>query len=109
MLEHTHTGTEMTCVLTGSFSHEAGHYGPGDFDLGDESVNHNVGVPDRVKIAFAWSRCMENYDWPGSSALSYSHSFGCKTLELTHGEHARGGRFQERLSCPLGYPPSVYR
>jgi putative transcriptional regulator len=42
MLEHTHTGTEMTCVLTGSFSHEAGHYGPGDFDLGDESVNHNV-------------------------------------------------------------------
>jgi len=44
MLEHTHTGTEMTCVLTGSFSHEAGQYGPGDFDLGDETVKHNVMV-----------------------------------------------------------------
>ena len=44
MLEHTHTGTEMTCVLTGSFSHEAGNYSPGDFDLGDGTVNHNVMV-----------------------------------------------------------------
>ena len=44
MLEHTHTGMEMTCVLTGCFSHEAGHYGPGDFDLGDDSMRHNVMV-----------------------------------------------------------------
>jgi len=44
MLEHTHTGTEMTCVLTGSFSHDAGTFGPGDFDLGDETMNHNVMV-----------------------------------------------------------------
>jgi putative transcriptional regulator len=44
MLEHTHTGTEMTCVLTGSFSHEAGNYSPGDFDLGDNTMNHNVTV-----------------------------------------------------------------
>jgi putative transcriptional regulator len=44
MLQHTHTGTEMTCVLTGSFSHQGGHYGPGDFDLGDDSVDHNVMV-----------------------------------------------------------------
>ena len=44
MLEHTHTGTEMTCVLTGSFSHEAGNYSPGDFDLGDNTINHNVTV-----------------------------------------------------------------
>ena len=42
MLEHTHTGIEMTCVLSGSFSHEGGHYGPGDFDLGDETVDHQV-------------------------------------------------------------------
>jgi putative transcriptional regulator len=40
MLEHTHTGTELTCVLKGSFSHEGGHYAPGDFDYGDDSVDH---------------------------------------------------------------------
>jgi putative transcriptional regulator len=28
----------------GSFSHDAGNYGPGDFDLGDETINHNVMV-----------------------------------------------------------------
>ena len=42
MLEHTHTGIEMTCVLSGSFSHEGGHFGPGDFDLGDETIDHHV-------------------------------------------------------------------
>jgi putative transcriptional regulator len=40
MLEHTHTGEELTCVLKGSFSHEGGIYGPGDFDFGDEAVDH---------------------------------------------------------------------
>jgi putative transcriptional regulator len=40
MLQHSHTGIEMTCVLSGAFSHEGGHYGPGDFDLGDETVDH---------------------------------------------------------------------
>ena len=35
MVDHTHTGFEMTCVLSGSFAHEGGHFGPGDFDLGD--------------------------------------------------------------------------
>jgi putative transcriptional regulator len=40
LLQHTHTGIEMTCILTGSFDHEGGHYGPGDFDLGDETVDH---------------------------------------------------------------------
>lgn len=44
MLEHTHTGTEMTCVLAGSFTHEGGHYGPGDFDLGDDTMDHRVMV-----------------------------------------------------------------
>jgi len=42
MLEHTHTGIEMTCVLSGGFAHESGHFGPGDFDLGDESMDHRV-------------------------------------------------------------------
>ena len=40
MLEHTHTGTELTLVLEGSFSHEGGRFGPGDFDYGDDEVEH---------------------------------------------------------------------
>jgi putative transcriptional regulator len=40
MLQHSHTGLEMTCVLSGAFSHEGGRYAAGDFDLGDESVDH---------------------------------------------------------------------
>lgn len=42
MVEHTHTGFEMTCVLSGSFAHAGGHFGPGDFDFGDGSVDHDV-------------------------------------------------------------------
>lgn len=44
MVEHTHTGFEMTCVLSGSFAHEGGHFGPGDFDFGDGSDNHDVAI-----------------------------------------------------------------
>lgn len=40
MLEHTHTGLELTCVLKGSFSHIGGKFGPGDFDYGDETLDH---------------------------------------------------------------------
>jgi putative transcriptional regulator len=40
MLEHTHTGSELTLVLKGSFSHQGGRYVPGDFDLGDDAVDH---------------------------------------------------------------------
>jgi putative transcriptional regulator len=40
MLPHSHTGIEMTCVLAGAFRHTGGHFGPGDFDLGDETVDH---------------------------------------------------------------------
>jgi putative transcriptional regulator len=40
MLEHAHTGFEMTCVLSGAFSQDGAHFGPGDFDLGDETVDH---------------------------------------------------------------------
>lgn len=42
MVEHTHTGFEMTCVLSGSFAHDGGHFGPGDFDFGDGSDDHDV-------------------------------------------------------------------
>jgi putative transcriptional regulator len=44
MLEHTHTGTELTCVLRGSFSHEGGRFGAGDFDFGDETLDHQPTV-----------------------------------------------------------------
>lgn len=40
MLEHTHTESELTCVIKGSFSHEGGRFGPGDFDLGDDTIDH---------------------------------------------------------------------
>jgi putative transcriptional regulator len=40
LVHHEHTGVELTCVLTGAFAHEGGRYGPGDFDLGDPSVEH---------------------------------------------------------------------
>lgn len=41
-LPHGHTGFEMTSVLTGSFSHDDQHYGPGDFDLGDPDTGHEI-------------------------------------------------------------------
>jgi putative transcriptional regulator len=40
MLEHSHSEIEMTCVLSGAFRHDGGHYRPGDFDLGDDRVDH---------------------------------------------------------------------
>jgi putative transcriptional regulator len=40
MPHHTHTGTELTLVLSGAFDHAGGHYGPGDFDEADDSVEH---------------------------------------------------------------------
>jgi putative transcriptional regulator len=46
MLQHSHTGIEMTCVLSGAFKHDGGYFGPGDFDLGDETVDHRPMVDD---------------------------------------------------------------
>jgi len=40
MLAHSHSEMEMTCVLSGAFLHDGGRYQPGDFDLGDEKVDH---------------------------------------------------------------------
>lgn len=44
MIEHSHTGFEMTCVLSGSFVHAGGRFGPGDFDLGDGADDHEIMV-----------------------------------------------------------------
>lgn len=40
MPHHTHTGTELTLVLSGAFSHAGGYYGPGDIDEADDTVEH---------------------------------------------------------------------
>ncbi|MDG2034733.1 MAG: ChrR family anti-sigma-E factor [Rhodospirillales bacterium] len=38
--EHTHGGRELTLVLAGSFSDEAGRFGPGDLEDVDEATTH---------------------------------------------------------------------
>ena len=44
LLPHGHQDTELTCVLTGSFSHDGQRYGPGDFDCGDDGTQHEVAI-----------------------------------------------------------------
>ena len=44
LLPHGHEDTELTCVLTGSFSHDGKHFGPGDFDCGDSATDHEVTI-----------------------------------------------------------------
>lgn len=39
--QHKHTGTELTCVLSGAFIHENGRYAAGDCDDADQDVEHN--------------------------------------------------------------------
>lgn len=38
---HSHTGTELTCVLAGAFIHEGGRYAVGDCDDADQDVGHS--------------------------------------------------------------------
>jgi putative transcriptional regulator len=40
MPHHTHTGSELTLVLRGAFAHLGGHYGPGDLDEADDTIEH---------------------------------------------------------------------
>jgi putative transcriptional regulator len=37
---HSHTGTELTCVLKGAFRHDHGRFGPGDVDDADDTIEH---------------------------------------------------------------------
>lgn len=37
---HTHTGTELTLILQGAFTHAGGRFGVGDLDDADETVLH---------------------------------------------------------------------
>lgn len=40
VMQHSHTDLEMTCVLTGAYTHDGTRYGPGDFDVGEEDDDH---------------------------------------------------------------------
>ena len=39
--EHSHTGTELTCVLSGAFIHEGGRFAAGDCDDADHDDGHS--------------------------------------------------------------------
>ena len=67
MLEHSHTGSELTLVLKGSFSHEGGEYRPGDFDFGDGEVDHQpiVGSDMPCLCLVAMSGDLQMHGWLG--------------------------------------------
>ena len=67
MLEHSHTGTELTLVLKGSFSHQGGEYRPGDFDFGDGEVDHQplVGSEMPCLCLVAMSGDLQMHGWLG--------------------------------------------
>ncbi len=44
LLPHTHTGFELTCVLTGSFTHDNRRYAVGDFDMGTPEDEHEIEI-----------------------------------------------------------------
>lgn len=44
--DHTHTGTELTLVLSGTYVHHAGRFGPGDFEEADSTIEHQPVAED---------------------------------------------------------------
>jgi putative transcriptional regulator len=44
--EHTHSGTELTLILRGAFSHSGGRFGPGDLEEADSTVEHQPVVDE---------------------------------------------------------------
>ncbi len=79
MLEHSPTDTELTLVLKGSFSHEGGDYRPGDFDFGDDHVDHQpivggdepVPLPRGHERQFADERLVRTVDFALRPALTF--------------------------------------
>ncbi|HHC29420.1 MAG TPA: transcriptional regulator, partial [Rhodobacterales bacterium] len=52
--DHGHGGLELTMVLQGSFDDETGHYGVGDVEVADDSLEHTpVAGPEAPCIALA--------------------------------------------------------
>jgi len=41
LLNHRHSGTELTLVLKGAFSHELGHFAAGDVEEADSEIAHS--------------------------------------------------------------------
>ncbi len=48
MLQHGHRGLEMTCVLEGAFRQNGSYYAPGDFDVGNDEIEHQPVVASGV-------------------------------------------------------------
>jgi putative transcriptional regulator len=48
MLQHTHSGQELTCVVSGSYSDEGGRYGPGDFEEAGDEISHSPVIDSDV-------------------------------------------------------------
>jgi putative transcriptional regulator len=48
MPHHTHTGTEFTCVISGSYRVGADRFGPGDFEEADQETSHQPIVDSDV-------------------------------------------------------------
>jgi putative transcriptional regulator len=44
--EHTHSGTELTLIMRGAFSHSGGRFGPGDLEEADSTVEHQPMVDE---------------------------------------------------------------
>ena len=42
--QHGHDDVELTCVLTGSFSHHGQRFAPGDFDHGTADDDHHIAI-----------------------------------------------------------------
>jgi len=46
LIQHTHTGEELTCVLKGSYTDHTNRFETGDLDFSDEEVEHELVVSD---------------------------------------------------------------
>jgi putative transcriptional regulator len=46
LIQHTHTGDELTCVLKGSYTDHVHRFETGDLDFSDEEVEHELVVTD---------------------------------------------------------------
>jgi len=69
--QHTHHGTELTLVLSGSFDDETGHYGVGDVQMADDDVHHRpVAGPDAECLCFAVTEAPLRLTGPISGPVS---------------------------------------
>lgn len=46
LIQHTHTGNELTCVLKGSYTDHVDRFEPGDLDFADDDVAHELVISD---------------------------------------------------------------